>query len=339
MKIGIFAITRGARELAEKLCTLLDTATFLEKMPGEKIAETIVNNWNRYDGFICIMATGIVVRALASHPALLVDKRTDPCIVVLDEKGRHAISLLAGHIGGGNTLAKKVAGLLGGTAVITTASDTLDLVALDLWAKEQQLLAPDRKTLIKLSTLLVNQGQLSLYTDVKVCSLPQGLIQVDEANKADFIVSHFTGNASACPIFRPRNLVVGIGCNRGTPVHEFEEAMNELFHNIHLSRTSIRNLASIDKKNNEIGLLQFAVNNGWQIDFFDSDSINKLNNLEISFAALKAVGAIGVAEPSALLSAQSNHLLSRKKKWKNVTMAVAQVPFMLSAQVRDQAKT
>ena len=60
---------------------------------------------------------------------------------------------------------------------------------------------------------------------------------------------------------------------------------------------------------------------------------------EIRRTALKAVGAIGVAEPSSLLSAQSNHLLSRKRKWKNVTMAVAQVPFTLSAQVPVQSKT
>lgn len=336
MKTGVVAITRGGRKLAGKLCDLLDEATLLEQQPGEKIAETIAANWQRFDGFICIMATGIVVRAIAP---LLEDKLTDPCVVVLDEKGHHAISLLAGHIGGGNELAKNVAGLLGGTPVITTASDTLGLVALDVWVNGQDLYIPNREKLTTLSTLLVNRRQLVLYADVRVSSLPNGIILTDDPGKADFIISHFTEATQTCPTFRPRNLVVGIGCNRGTPVHEFEEALNELFIELHLSRESIRNLSSIDKKNDEVGLLQFAGDNFWQIDFFDCDSINKLKNLEISFAALRAVGAIGVAEPSALLSAQSNQLLSRKKKWKNVTMAVAQVPFSLSAQARDQPKT
>jgi cobalt-precorrin 5A hydrolase len=336
MKTGILAITRGGRNLAEKLCDLLDDATLLQQQPGEKIAETIAASWQHFDGFICIMATGIVVRAIAP---LLEDKLTDPCVVVLDEKGRHAVSLLAGHIGGGNKLAEKVAGLLGGTPVITTASDTLGLAALDVWSNEQGLYIPSREDLTTLSTLLVNRRQLFLYADMRVSSLPNGIVQVDDPNKADFIVSHFSGIAQTCPIFRPHNLVVGIGCNRGTPVQEFEEALIELFNELSLSRASIRNLASIDKKNDEIGLLQFAADNFWQIDFFDSDTINKLKNLEISFAALRAVGAIGVAEPSALLSAQSNQLLSRKKKWKNVTMAVAQVPFSLSVQARDQSKT
>jgi cobalt-precorrin 5A hydrolase len=336
MKLGILAITQGGGELAARLCTMLDAATFLTKKPGDTIADTIAANWCRYDGFICIMATGIVVRAIAP---LLGDKHTDPCIVVLDEKGCHAISLLAGHVGGGNALAREVAGLLGGTPVITTASDTLELVALDLWADEQQLVAPDRKTLTGISTLLVNRGQLSLYAEVAVSSLPKGIIQVDDIGQADLIVSHLTGIDVAGPIFRPRNLVVGIGCNRGTPADEFEAALDELFDTLHCSRASIRNLASIDKKNDERGLLQFAKDHDWRIDFFAGRTINTLTNLEISFAALKAVGAIGVAEPTALLSAQSNHLLSRKRKWKNVTMAVAQVPFTLSAQVQDQSKT
>lgn len=336
MKIGILAITRGGRELASKLCPLLEAARVLIQKPGEKFAETLAANWRHYDGFICIMASGIVVRAIAP---LLGDKGTDPCVVVLDEKGRHAISLLAGHIGGGNDLARKVAGLLGGTPVITTASDTLELVALDLWAREQQLVAPSRKELTALSTLLVNRGHLFLYADVEVASLPKGLMQVDAPDQADCIVSHLTGITQSCPVFRPQNLVVGIGCNRGTPAQEFEQALAELFHDLQYSRASIRNLASIDKKNDEVGLLRFAAENGRQIDFFDSSTINTLTHLEPSFAALKAVGAIGVAEPAALLSAQSNHLLSRKRKWKNVTMAVAQVPFTLSAQAPDPSRT
>ncbi len=336
MNIGIIAITRGGRELAARLSDLLPDASLLVKEKGQKVADTIAAHWQQFDGFICIMATGIVVRAIAP---LLADKLTDPCVIVLDEKGRHAISLLSGHVGGGNVLARKIAGLIGGTPVITTASDTLELVALDLWAKEQNLVTPSREKLTALSTLLVNKGELSLYADVQISSLPRGLMQVSDSAQADFIVSHFTAMSQTCPIIRPRNLVVGIGCNRGTPASEFEEAINELFNDLRLSRASIRNLASIDKKNDEIGLLQFAKENCWRIDFFDSNTINKLTNLEISFAALKAVGAIGVAEPAALLSAQSNQLLSRKRKWKNVTMAVAQVVFTLSAQAQDQLNT
>jgi cobalt-precorrin 5A hydrolase len=333
MKIALVAITRGGNTLALELADRLDGATLLAQAEGQKVAELIAANWHNYDGLVCIMAAGIVVRAIAP---LLQDKLVDPCVVVMDEKGRHAISLLAGHVGGGNDLARRVAEITGGTPVITTASDTLKLAALDLWAKKQGLIAPSRKKLTAAATLLVNRGELHLYSDEGVVSLPPGLTQVGDPEQADIIVSTSTRYAEEATIFRPRTLVVGIGCNRGTPTSEFEEALTELLTDLQLSKASIRNLASIDKKNDEPGLLQFAADNGWQIEFFPGEKINTLNNVAISFAALKAVGAIGVAEPAALLSAQSNHLESRKRKWKNVTMAIARAPFSLSGQAPEQ---
>ncbi|MBU1568396.1 MAG: cobalamin biosynthesis protein [Proteobacteria bacterium] len=333
MKIALVAITRGGKKLARQLADRLDGATLLTQAKGQKVAELIAASWQSYDGLICIMAAGIAVRAIAP---LLQDKLVDPCVVVMDEKGRHAISLLSGHMGGGNDLARKVAILTGGAPVITTASDTLQLVALDLWAEGQGLLAPGREKLTEAASLLVNFGSLRLYSDETVTSLPTGLTLVGEVEQADIIVSTSTRFEGGVTIFRPRNLVVGIGCNRGTPAGEMEEALTELLTDLQLSKASIRNLASIDKKNDEPGLLQFAADNGWQIEFFPSEQINTLNNVAISFAALKAVGAIGVAEPAALLSAQSNHLLSRKRKWKNVTMAIVRAPFLLSAQDPEQ---
>ncbi len=333
MKIALVAITRGGNKLALELADRLDGATFLTQTEGQKVADLIAANWHSYNGLVCIMAAGIVVRAIAP---LLQDKLVDPCVVIMDEKGRHAISLLSGHMGGGNELARRVAKLTGGTPVITTASDTLKLVALDLWAESQGLLAPSREKLTVAATLLVNHSELHLYTDEGVVSLPPGLTQVSDPEQADIIVSTSTRYAEGATIFRPRTLVVGIGCNRGTPVEEFEEALTELLTDLQLSKASIRNFASIDKKNDEPGLLQFAADNGRQIEFFPGEQINTLNNVAISFAALKAVGAIGVAEPAALLSAQSNHLESRKRKWKNVTMAIARAPFSLSGQDPEQ---
>jgi len=328
MRIALVAITRGGKKLAENLAARLEGASLLLPDQGQRVAALLDEHWQAYDGFVCIMAAGIVVRAIAP---LLKDKCIDPCVVVMDERGRHAVSLLSGHMGGGNDLARQIAALTGGAPVITTASDTLQLVSLDLWAKALDMVPPDREKLTAAAALLVNQGMLRLYTEEAIDRLPPGLVAVDAAEQADIIVSASTSFPESTTLFRPRHLVLGTGCNRGTPATEFEEALTELLTDLQLSRTCIRNLASIDKKNDEGGLLQFATDNGWRIDFFSSERINSQNNVAISFAALRAVGAIGVAEPAALLSAQSNHLESRKRKWKNVTMAIARAPFMLSA--------
>ena len=334
MKIAIIAITRGAFDLGRTLEAELPGTTLL---PKTTVMKTFAENWQSFDAFICIMATGSVVRSIAP---LLVDKRTDPCVIVVDEKGRHAISLLSGHLGGGNDLSITVAGILGGEPVITTASDTIGLAALDVWAAEQQLTAP-RKDMTRACGILVNKGELQVYSDLEVQSLPSGLVQCDTPEQADILITNrscFTDRL----VFCPQNLVVGTGCNRNTPAHEFTEALDELFSDLGLSPAAIKNLASIDKKNDEEGLLTFAEQNHYPIDFFTKDEINRVTGVEISAAPLKAVGAIGVAEPCAILSAGKNNkqpptLISRKRKWQNITMAVAELPFTLSAQEPDQS--
>jgi cobalt-precorrin 5A hydrolase len=334
MKLAILSITTGGKRLAEKLARKLPDTTILARK-SKKTAGIVADNWPHFDGFIFIMAAGIAVRAIAP---LLLHKHKDPCVVVMDEKGQHVISLLSGHIGGGNKLAVRLAAITGGVPVITTASDTLGLLSLDLWAKNNNLVPENQERLTEASAKLVNEKKLSLYTDLKPRSLPEELLAVANPELADVIVSHQIFPESRGCIFRPRNLVVGTGCNRGTPANEFEESLCELLEDKQLSRLSIRNLASIDKKNDEEGLLFFAKKNNWPIDFFTKDEINSLktDNLDISSAALKAVGAIGVAEPTALLSGRTQILLCRKRKWKNITMAIALAPFTLSARVRDQ---
>jgi cobalt-precorrin 5A hydrolase len=277
------------------------------------------------------MATGIVVRAIAP---LLQGKEHDPCVVVLDEKGRHAVSLLSGHLGGGNDLAHQVANLLGGEAVITTASDTLGLAALDLWARGQDLVCESKEGLTQASARLVNTGSLRIFSEVAIASLPQGLVPVTGPELADIVVSSRIADYGPAVVFRPKNLVVGVGCNRGTPVMELRQACEELFAEQNLSQLSIRNLASIDLKNDEEGLLAFAEEQGWRLEFFAKEELNRVENIAVSEAALRNVGAIGVAEPAALLSAQSNDLLVGKRKWHNVTMAVARANCTLSEQDR-----
>jgi cobalt-precorrin 5A hydrolase len=67
---------------------------------------------------------------------LAVDKRTDPAVVVLDEAARFAVSLLAGHEGGANALAYRVAELTGAVPVITTATEALKPLVLGIGCRK-----------------------------------------------------------------------------------------------------------------------------------------------------------------------------------------------------------
>ncbi|NMM39069.1 MAG: cobalamin biosynthesis protein CbiG [Glaciimonas sp.] len=72
--------------------------------------------------WLMLAASGIAVRFL---DGLATDKHSDPALVVLDEAGRYAVSLLAGHEGGANRLAYRVANAVGAVPVVTTATEAL----------------------------------------------------------------------------------------------------------------------------------------------------------------------------------------------------------------------
>jgi cobalt-precorrin 5A hydrolase len=104
-----------------------------EKGYDGKFQDWLHENVNHYEGFVCIMAAGIVVRAISP---IIQNKQTGPGIVVCDEFGRQAISLLGGHEGGANELAHEVASKTGCVPVITTGTEAMKKYILGVGCKK-----------------------------------------------------------------------------------------------------------------------------------------------------------------------------------------------------------
>jgi len=329
MKIAIIALTTGGHKLAEAISksindSFVDTRTM-------SIFNKMAALWESDVGcIVCIMATGIVVRAVAP---LCKEKKHDPCIIVLDEKGEFVISLLSGHIGGGNELSRKIAAKLGAQAVITTASDVTGHTALDLWAKKNKVLVTDNKKLTQLSAKIVNNGSISIYTDCDVDKLPPDIVQIAAPDDADIIVSNKIFKNCNALLLRPCNICIGIGCNRGTSAYDFKTAITELLTEYQISYDSVKCYASIDLKSDETGMLEFVNQEQRPIHFYTKDALNSVDGVSSSFAVMKATGAKGVAEPASILAAQTNEssseLIVRKHKWKDVTAAIAEIRICL----------
>ncbi len=330
MKIAVITLTRGGKELADKICRLQPDC-FLDNRDipvFTKMAEL----WQEVDALVCVMAAGIVVRGLVQ---LCRDKKHDPCVLVLDEKGSFVVSLLSGHLGGGNQLATDIADKLGGQAVITTASDVTGHTALDLWVEKNGLLVENRKLLTAMSAKLVNEGQLQIFSEYENQSLPDDFQLVFTPESADIVVSDRDFPDSRALLLRPCALMVGLGCNRGTGKGDFQAALDEFFHDEGLARNAICGFASIDLKNDEQGLLDFASDEGLPLRFYSKEQLNEVQGVSTSAAVVAATGAKGVAEPAAVLGAKTDlgpgQLILRKRKWKDVTAAVAIKRIRLSA--------
>jgi cobalt-precorrin 5A hydrolase/precorrin-3B C17-methyltransferase len=334
-KTAAFYITDRGRLLAGRLKKHypdLDVIKFA-KEKTEKV-------WGEYGRLVFVMSAGIVVRTIAP---LVKDKKTDPAIVVLDEKGEHVISLLSGHLGGANNLAREIANFLGTEAVITTASDVRGLTSIDLWARDGDLVIEDWALLPRAGTRLLNKGRLSVYTDVEL-PMPAGFIRVNEPSSADLLVTHRVSvscrkDKDPSPLtLRPKNLVVGIGCNKGTSTDEINNAVREVLAGHNLAFASVRSMATVAMKTKEPGIRIFSKTYSFDIVSFTPAQLNAVAGISKSEAAFRATGAKAVAEPAALLAAGAKRLLVPKQKVGNVTVAVAQMKEQKTTATKTKGK-
>ena len=349
MRIAIIAITRNGARLGTQLRDSLGSAELhvLQKFAGQagkgalpftgELKGLVAQLWSRYDGFVFVMAAGIVVRMIAPH---LVAKDVDPAVVVMDDAGRFAVSLLAGHLGGANELASRCAFVTGAREVITTATDANDLPSFDMLAKAEGWAIDELCRVKTLNALLLEgeeiavvdpsdrvrtwfhgKGRLSFH-DTFVEALQSG------ARGFVFVTSRrlpLQAQSERLLVLRPKNLVLGIGCNSGTPAEEIEEVVTGQLKRLFLSVKSVSCIGSAVAKREEAGLLAFAEKFGLPLRFFESAELNAVTvPSPPSVHALEAIGATGVAEPAAVLASGGGSLLLKKIKSGNVTLAIAE---------------
>ncbi|MCM0083987.1 cobalt-precorrin 5A hydrolase [Geomonas sp. Red32] len=303
------------------------------------VAPLVERIWREYDGLIFIMATGIVVRSIAPH---LEGKDRDPAVVVMDDAGTFAISLLSGHLGGANALAVRCGELCGSTPVITTATDANGLPSFDMLAKEKGWQIEDLSRVKSLNALLLEGKEIAVADhggEVKRYFAGRGKLSF-HPGQAEALASGASGfllvtNKTLPPshrdapllVLRPRNLCLGIGCNRGTSCEEIESVVARHLERQGLSMKSVACLATAEAKRDEAGLLSFAEKSSLPLCFYGSD---RLNSVVVpsppSEHAMSAIGATGVAEPAALLASGGGALLMKKVKDGNVTLSIAEMP-------------
>lgn len=345
--VGILAVTAHGVDLALRIQARLEGsvcyaprrhrfALAMGAAPFDRLGAIFPEAWRKHSALICIMATGIVVRLIAP---LVRHKAEDPAVVVLDERGNFVISLLSGHLGGANQLARRVAELTGGQAVITTATDVREKPALDCIAQHKGLAIENLSTLPRIARALLEEEPVWLFD-------PEGRL-TRELSHIPGVRPYRAGAEFPCPeeapaigvwvsdagppaglewlTLRPQSLVVGIGCNRGTSAVEILELIRSVFQMEGMSLSSIRNLASVDLKADEAGLLRAARDLDRPIEFFSRLELQDVHVPNPSAQVEECIGVRSVCEAAAIRSAASGRLLVTKRKTPNVTLAVARV--------------
>ena len=120
----------------------------------------IVDLFQSNDALICLFSLGAVIRLIAPH---IKDKKTDPAVIVIDDKAQFVISVLSGHLGGANELSNNIAAKINATPVITTAADVNKTIPVDLVGKEFGWKIDDDTTVTKVSAFMVNKEKIGVF--------------------------------------------------------------------------------------------------------------------------------------------------------------------------------
>ena len=342
--LAIWAITPNGLRWGIKLSSRLKTADIYiscklkeEKEPSpdrfptnpvffHSLGEELKNQFFAYKSHVFIFSTGIAVRMIGP---LIRSKLTDPAVVVMDDQGKHVISLLSGHLGGANELARQIAGLINGNPVITTATDVNDLPSIDMIAKERGLFIETPKNIKQINMAFLT-GEKIVLKDAESRireAIPARFLSAEEKDKdkPGILCSWKTENVSReTMVLRPRVLSVGIGCNRDTPYEVIYDFFNTIMAKEKLSVNSLSSLATTDVKRDEKGLLQLSEALKVPIKFYGKEDLNSVKTIENpSKMVEKHLGVKSVCEAAAILAANNGKLIVPKKKNQDVTLAVA----------------
>ncbi len=352
-KTAVVAITKHGIVIARKIKDSLPEAEIYAPIKhsdsgpdinwfDKQTTQVVGNLFQTYDALICIFSLGAVIRIIAPF---LVDKKTDPAVLVIDDKANFVISTLSGHLGGANALTRLIASYLNSKPVITTAADVNETIPVDLVGKSFGWIIENYQNVTKVSAFMVNEEKIGLYQEAgeknwwDATSFPQNVTvtkKLYELKSPDFkgalIISD---KIIADPvileksvIYRPKSLVVGIGLHRDTSKEIIENGILTVLKDKGLSFKSIRNISSINKEGKIKGLQEFSEQYKIPVEIYDKGKLSQVSVPNPSKTVQKFEGIPSVSEASSILSSNNGELIVPKQKFPpNLTVAVCRVKF------------
>ncbi len=362
MKTAIIFISENSFALAESLKRELSEAELISTTGvGEcrritSLNEFMSESFHLYDAFIFIGALGICIRSISPF---VEDKRTDPAVVCVDAMGRHAISVLSGHIGKANELTLRVAGILGAEPVITTQSDLSGMWALDTLGEKfhwhSHVFLPEHHAnaidSLRENTPGAQKSGMNSVIGLFVSGAPTALYLATRDKGTEWLEAHLPAHVTLCkqteeidsrrfklliavsPVlpdvslptltYIPQVVQVGIGlAHQAGPVEEVKEALFETLGRHGVVPQAVAAFNTIDVKQNE-PVVHALIQEGYTVNFFCAEELNSVEVPNPSTVVAKHVGTPSVSEASALLAAGSRRSLVPKQKGSNYTLAAS----------------
>lgn len=362
MRLALIAFSETGEALANRIAAAMSDAPEgadggaeilceVSRCPRDtKLAAWTKTHFDAADWLVFVGAAGIAVRAIAPY---VKSKATDPAVVVVDELGQYAISLLSGHLGGGNELTQQIAAAAGAVPVITTATDIHGQFAVDDWARTQDLKVWNKAMIKEVSSAVLRGETIPFISAHTVLGdAPAGIAESktdprpEEADMPAVTLAVQKSGAAARPhtlVLIPKAVCIGIGCRKGIAQEAIEDAWQAFIAENGIFEEAVCTAATIDLKKNEAGLLAFCKAHAWPLRIYSAEQLIQAPAVPGGYTPSAFVeqttGVANVCERCAVYAAEEmgveeealGHpkLLVRKTAHNGVTLAAAVRPLAL----------
>ena len=348
VKVAVLAITKNGVSIGSRLAgefpdmEVYAPRKLLSDIPGikwyeEPTAAKVADLFGSYEGLICLFSLGAVVRLIAPY---IRDKKTDPAVLVIDDKLNYVISVLSGHIGGANQLAREIAERMDSIPVITTAADVNKTIAVDLVGRDLGWVIDDDSTVTAVSAHMVNGERMGVYQDAGdrgwwAGKLPDNVAIYHDMKtmknsgcRAFLIITDGSvpeGMRASSVVYRPPSLVAGVGLHQDTATETIKSGLATCLDRHGLSIKSVAKLASLKKPRDVPGLIEAGKDLGIPIQYVDRTELAKVEAPNPSDTVQKFEGTSSVSEAAAMLVSGGMLVVEKQKFPPDLTVAVARI--------------
>lgn len=337
MNVSIISVTENGRILSQKICDALSQKhcikryCFHKNCDEDAVSFYDINSitsdvFDKSGPIIFICACGIAVRIIAP---LIKSKSSDPAVLVIDDNGKFVIPILSGHLGGANRFAELIAEKIGAVPVITTATDIGGKFSPDSFAKANNLIITDLSAAKEIASAVLNGEKIGLISDYECVNIPTE-ISAGEQCRTGICVSADTAKKSFEITLNlvPKNIVIGVGCKRGTSCEVIEKLVCECLETAQIDIKRVCTVTTIDIKANEKGLLEFCEKYGLRLFIYTAEELMSVKgHFTKSDFVLSQTGADNVCERS--IVRYGGKLIIPKTAENGVTVAVGEMPITL----------
>ena len=343
--VSVLAITKNGINIGEKLKELFPNWDIFvpSKLSNENksiiwysepTSDKIIELFKNSNALICLFSLGAVIRLIAPY---LKDKKTDPAVIVIDDKTNFVISVLSGHIGGANELTQEISEKLNALPVITTAADVNKTIAVDLVGREFGWKIDDETTVTKISAHMVNAEPIGVFQQTgnkkwykelpKNVTIYNSLEELKKSNsKAYLIISDTIIDnelAQESVIYRPQSLVIGIGLHWDTTKDTIKDGIEHCLKKFNLSSKCIAKLVSIKKSEDVQGLIDLGEEMKIPVEYVNREELAEIITPNPSNTVKAFEGTASVSEAAAIKISNGELIIEKQKFPPNLTVAIA----------------